>query len=340
MNASEWNSRAPATSKPSVYHLSPPHCIGPRPAPLPAIACSGEGIGFNAASPTNNRDALRMKRINDPAADGIQSGLLPRPSEGRGVMSERAALAPLIAVIGCDGSGKSTVSAHVLAFVRSHGPATAAHLGKQSGNIGRALARLPLVGEWFGRAIKRKAEQVRDHRSKSKTPGVFPALVIGVFTLRRVLRFRRMLTQRRRGLIVVADRYPQMEAQGAYDCPGLSVSARGSRLVRWLAHCEHAAFAWMTSYRPDLVIRLNVDLDIACARKPDHRRDNLERKIASTPLLTFNGAHIVDIDANRALAEVMALSMAAVASVLTARGLVPAHVPTPTPTIRDQNMAG
>src|SRR3546814_8386178 len=84
----------------------------------------------------------------------------------------------------------------------------------------------------------------------------------------------------------------------------------------------------MTSYRPDLVIRLNVDLNTACARKPDHDRESLARKIASTPLLLFNGAHIVDIDANQPLAEVLALSMEAVATVLAVRGLASARVRT------------
>src|SRR3546814_916204 len=229
---------------------------------------------------------------------------MPRSSAANGTTSDRAVLSPLIAIIGCDGAGKSTVGAHVLAFVRDYCPATTAHLGKQSGNLGRALAHLPLIGTWIGRAIRRKSEHVRNHRSKNKTPGVLPALVIGAFTLRRVLRFRRMLALRRQGLIVVADRYPQLEVQGAYDCPGLSASAEGSRLARWLAARVHAAFVWMTSYRPDLVIRLNVDLNTACARKPDHDRESLARKIASTPLLLFNGAHIVDLDANQPLAEI------------------------------------
>src|SRR3546814_4040678 len=60
----------------------------------------------------------------------------------------------------------------------------------------------------------------------------------------------------------------------------------------------------------------------------DLDRESLARKIASTPLLLFNGAHIVDIDANQPLAEVLALSMAAVATVLAVRGLASARVRT------------
>ncbi|MDT8282377.1 MAG: thymidylate kinase, partial [Gammaproteobacteria bacterium] len=62
-------------------------------------------------------------------------------------MSERPRkFAPIIAIIGCDGSGKTTVSEQVLACASEYGAAITAHLGKQSGNVGRALSRLPLIG--------------------------------------------------------------------------------------------------------------------------------------------------------------------------------------------------
>src|SRR3546814_4644560 len=109
-----------------------------------------------------------MDRISDRVVDGLQPDLMPRASAANGTTSDRAVLAPLIAIIGCDGAGKSTVGAHVLAFVRDYCPATTAHLGKQSGNLGRALAHLPLIGTWIGRAIRRKSEHVRNHRSKNK----------------------------------------------------------------------------------------------------------------------------------------------------------------------------
>ena len=235
---------------------------------------------------------------------------------------DRTALAPLIAVVGCDGSGKSTVSENVLVWVRCYGPAASAHLGKQSGNLGRALARLPMIGSFFGRVINRKVADFRNDRARNKAPGVFLALVIYALTLRRLLRFRRMLALRRQGLIVVADRYPQLELPGAYDGPALSGATQGSRIVRWLARREHLAYARMTSYRPDLVLRLNVDLDTACARKPDHRRELLRDKVAATPKLRFNGATIVDIDGTQPLPDVLAAARLAVASTMAQRGYV------------------
>lgn len=228
-------------------------------------------------------------------------------------------LAPLIAIIGCDGSGKSTVSAAILDWMQSYGPAVAAHLGKQMGNIGRTIASLPLIGKLLDQFIVRKTKSTQAQREK-KTPGLLVALVLYVFSLRRLHRFKKMMAQRKQGFIVVTDRYPQLEFPGSFDGTGLSVTAPGSFLVRWLARRERAQCEWMTSFRPDLVIRLNVDLDTACARKPDHRRELLRDKIAITPQLTFNGAKIVEIDSSQALNEVVNEAKLAIAKTMAARG--------------------
>ena len=235
------------------------------------------------------------------------------------IQNDRTTLAPLIAIIGCDGSGKSTVSEEILNWVQGYGPAVAAHLGKQSGNIGRAIAQLPMIGSLLDKFIARKTDSTRAQREK-KTPGLLVALIIYAFSIRRLRRFKRMMAQRHQGLIIVTDRYPQLEFPGAYDGTGLSVTAPGNWFVRWLARRERVLYDWMTSYRPDLVIRLNVDLDTACARKPDHRRELLRDKVAITPQLTFNGAPIVEIDSTQPLAQVLAEAKAAVAKTLAERG--------------------
>ena len=222
---------------------------------------------------------------------------------------------PLIAVIGSDGSGKSTVCEHLIAYVKKYGPAERVHLGKQAGNVGRAVVQLPIVGRYLGKAIDRNV--VKNEKS---IIGPLPALVVMLFVVRRLLRFRRMLAFRRRGLIVLTDRFPQVQIPGAYDGTVLPVNAPNSRFVAWLADRERAAFRWMAEHKPDLVIKLNVDLDVACARKLDHSPASLAKKIAVTPLLTFEGAHIVDVDANQPLEEVFGAAEKAVAEYMKTRG--------------------
>jgi thymidylate kinase len=231
----------------------------------------------------------------------------------------RIAKAPLIAIVGCDGSGKSTVSEAVLAVAGRFGKAQAVHLGKQSGNVGRALARLPLFGNSVDKAIVRQTAKTRGVKGETN-PELLAALVIYAFQIRRMRRFRRMLATWRTDTIIVADRFPQLDVPTAYDGPGMIADAPASPSVRWLAARERAQFEWMTRVRPDLVIRLNVDFETACARKPDHKPEALRRKIAATPQFRFGGAPIVEIDSNRPLADVLADAEAAVVRTLTAFG--------------------
>lgn len=223
---------------------------------------------------------------------------------------------PLIAVIGCDGSGKSTVCEHLMTHLNKYGPSVRVHLGKQAGNVERAVIKLPLLGKMLARTIR---------RNKIKTakalPGTLPAAVIMFFVLRRLRRFRHMLACRRRGLIVVTDRFPQVQLPNTYDGTVFSAAASGSWAVNWLARQERRAFHWMAQQKPDLVIKLHVDLEVACARKPDHQPESLAKKIAVTPLLTFAGAKIVDIDANQPLNKVLEMAVKAVADFMTARSI-------------------
>ncbi|PIP80550.1 MAG: ATP-binding protein [Gammaproteobacteria bacterium CG22_combo_CG10-13_8_21_14_all_40_8] len=228
--------------------------------------------------------------------------------------------APIIAIIGCDGSGKSTVCEQIAKWVTLYGDAAAVHLGKQQGNVGRTLSNLPLVGKMLGSLIARKVSSVNKAQAQNKAPIFLPALVMYAFTLRRVRRFKKMLKLRNQGFIIIADRFPQLDYPKAYDGPSFIQNALASSLVQRLIRKEYAAFEWMTSFEPDLVIRLNVDIDTACARKPDHERELLQNKINITPLLKFKNAPIVDINTVQPLVNVLADVKAAVSNTLEKKG--------------------
>lgn len=216
-------------------------------------------------------------------------------------------LPPLIAVIGCDGSGKSTVTEALRAWLSARGPVRICHLGKQSGNIGRQIARLPLMGARLDKSIQTKARKAQTDGG----PGVLPAMVIYAFSMRRVMRFRRMARLRQEGHAIIADRFPQLARPGPMDGLGLAHASR-TGLVGLLAQAELRRFETMVATTPDLVLRLNVSLDVAVTRKSDHRVTSLARKIADVPHLTFAGAPIVELDAERPLGDVLQEAKAAI----------------------------
>jgi thymidylate kinase len=224
-------------------------------------------------------------------------------------------LAPLIAVVGCDGSGKSTLAADLLAHVRRSRPAETVYLGLGSGTLGNRIKAWPLVGPVLERFLTKKADRARD--SSDRIPGLATAIVLYVYSLKRRRAFRRLLALRRRGVVVVTDRYPQVEVPGFYDGPGLSAARAEGWIVRRLAARERRIYEWMAGFVPTLVIRLNIDVETALARKPDHARALIERKVAATPKLSFNHAPLVDLSATmpypQELAEAQGLVDAAIA---------------------------
>jgi thymidylate kinase len=215
-------------------------------------------------------------------------------------------LAPLIAIIGADGSGKTTLAKDLAAELARERQAEYVYLGLGSGPIGHRIAALPLIGPVIAKRIEKRAGRTRD--PKDRIPGTLTALVVYWFSRKRKARFDAMMALRRRGVVVITDRYPQVEVPGFYDGPGLSAARAEGAFVRWLARREARLYAEMTAHVPTLVLRLGIDADTALARKPEHGRALVEAKIAVTPRLTFGGGPIADIDATMDYAAERALA--------------------------------
>lgn len=228
--------------------------------------------------------------------------------------ARRTPMAPGIAIIGCDGSGKSTLAADLVATLATERRIASCYLGLGSGAIGERIKRWPLIGPGMERVLARKGRQTRT--AGARIPGLATAAVIYALSLARARRFRRMLRLRGRGVTVITDRYPQTDVPGFYDGPGLSAAAAGSAAVARLAARERRLYDWMVGHRPTLVIRLNIDAGTAHARKPEHDLDLLRRKVAVTPLLTFGGAPIVDLDARAPYAQVRQRALDAIRGVI------------------------
>jgi len=218
-------------------------------------------------------------------------------------------LAPLIAVVGSDGSGKSTLSADLLAHIQKTRAAESGYLGLGSGEQGRRIGRWPIIGPPLHRFLDGIADRLRE--PGEPIPGYLAARYALNKSKKRRAKFDALLDQRRAGKVIVTDRYPQLEVPGLHDGPILAGRATTPRLATMQAE-ERALYAEMAAYKPTLVVRLHVDVDTVMLRKPDHDRALITRKVETVPLLTFNGAQIVDIDATIPYTEELAIAIAAV----------------------------
>ena len=234
-------------------------------------------------------------------------------------LSTRKRLPRVIAVTGCDGAGKSTLSEDLLAQLPSEHPVEWLYLGQSSGNIAEWIRGLPLVGAPLGRYLVGKAD--RAHSKKTNTPDTATTVVIYILSHWRAHKFRRMLRATRRGVIVITDRYPQAEVPGFYfDGAGLGAVNAETWLGRKLAASEERLYQWMASHIPALVIRLNIDADTAHERKPDHKLSMLRDKVTVIPKLDFNGADILDLDGRDPYDQILKAALYAASAAISPSG--------------------
>ena len=93
-------------------------------------------------------------------------------------------LTGVVAVVGCDGTGKSTLTADLLAYLQSKGVAERRYLGLVSGEMGDKIKLLPIFGVWLEQHLSAKAQRAQD--MKQKLPGAGTASIMHILSLWRV----------------------------------------------------------------------------------------------------------------------------------------------------------
>jgi len=217
----------------------------------------------------------------------------------------------VFAVVGCDGTGKTTLTADLLARLAEVRPVKRRYLGLVSGEVGDKIKELPFIGTRLEHNLHNKANRALD--MEKELPGTGTALIMYTLSLWRALLMLRVVWLSKRGVEVITDRYPQVEIPGFhYDGPGLTVNRTDNWLVRKMAEREQKLYEWMAAQKPALVIRLNIDAEMAHARKPDHDINELRDKIAVMTRLNYNGARVCDIDTTVPYPEVLEAALQAI----------------------------
>ncbi|QDH13506.2 nucleoside triphosphate hydrolase [Formicincola oecophyllae] len=236
--------------------------------------------------------------------------------------------APIIAVIGCDGSGKSTLTEWLYEQAAQRYPTALCHLGKQGGNLGRQVMAWPILGP----LIKKKSHTERAKRKKGATASASVLLVTLGLLLRRFARFSKMKTHLAKGECIITDRFPQLNRPGPMDGPTFPKFTGDNLALRSLKRFEEHLYKFMLNTPPDIIIRLDIDLETALARKPDHDGERLACKIADLPHIKLQrpaalgggSVPIVAIDGTLPLESVQASALKVLDAALASYGLSPA----------------
>jgi thymidylate kinase len=224
----------------------------------------------------------------------------------------------IIAFLGADGSGKSTVTNAVASWLSWRMEVLPLYLGFGDGPV--SWVRMPLRGLKLLYARRRRlpaAPQELPRESSAREMRVpslrdIPrALWLVLWSWSVVREKRSRLRQARRGrnlgLVVLCDRYPQAQIMGLGDGPLLGHWERHPwAWLRAVAKWELEAYREMEAVVPDLVIKLHVSPEVSAARKQDVSLDSLVRRVDVVKRVHFSArTQVAHVDADEPIEQVL-----------------------------------
>jgi len=224
----------------------------------------------------------------------------------------------VVAVIGPDGAGKSTLVEALVGWLAREVAVMATYGGSGTGSATGPRRALERLGKWWRRLRRRQRPRPVASAAASELSaeplGLKRAVWVLALARERVRRARLAQRARGRGMVIISDRLPQSQFPGLNDGPRLAPwRDSASRWRRWAAEREHAAFRLAELVPPDLVIKLHLPAAVALARKPStppaqvHRGVQLVRDLRFPPT-----TRVLDLDATRPLDDVVLAARRAV----------------------------
>jgi thymidylate kinase len=213
----------------------------------------------------------------------------------------------VIALVGSDGAGKSTVVAEITRWLASKTDIVPLYFGSGDGPVSpwrRALLS--------ARPARRRNPALppgaqggpRPRRRLQELYGTLWALAIACEKRQRLRQARHARNQ---GQIVICDRFPQCQIPGTTDGPLLDRwSSHSNRLLSSLARWERSVYHAAEAGPPDLVLKLQVTPTAAAARKPKVNPGYLAKRAEVIRALRYPpGTRVVEIDADQPMSQVL-----------------------------------
>ena len=219
----------------------------------------------------------------------------------------------IVAILGADGAGKSTVNAEIVKGLSSKVDVFPIYLG--SGDGPASILRQPLI--WMRQVVKALKSlkssgkpskgNTRKWYQRSKIYQLNHILWAITLVLEKQNKLKRIDSARERGMVVVCDRYPQSQIPELNEGPLLATEHETkSKLLKALQQWELECYKKMAeTVAPDLVVKLNVSPEVALTRKSS-LPEVIEKKVAAVKAIEFpNQTTITNLDADQSLDEVI-----------------------------------
>jgi thymidylate kinase/energy-coupling factor transporter ATP-binding protein EcfA2 len=201
----------------------------------------------------------------------------------------------IVAVIGCDGSGKSTLSSSLQKVFGWKLDSHHIYLGERD-RLKKMVKRV------------KKTSSQREVGRKSSRP-LWRVLLKDVLFLThahyRKWQLLKSQSIRMRGGIVFTDRYPQDQYVGINDGPKILQADSSHVFHKYLWRLEKRMYENMTMVHPDIVIRIDVPVEIASIRTGDHSPEELRVKLEILNKINYQEKLMFGVDGAESSGDVL-----------------------------------
>lgn len=238
-----------------------------------------------------------------------------RTAEGAGLV---------IAILGADGSGKSTQTQAVRLMLESKLDVLLCYMGSngEEGILRKILMFMYNIFRKQTNTLETKEKVNISNKGNEKSKGsslgslfsVVWALALALEKRSKIFIAERL---RRSGMIVICDRYPQTSVQGYNDGPLLGGLAKSRNpVLRWISCWERYCYKLSEKYPPDIVIKLIGTPEVLASRRPNMSLDYIVQKQQGIQRLNYSDKTIVvQIHADQSMSDVFSRIMTAISRV-------------------------
>ena len=189
----------------------------------------------------------------------------------------------VVAVLGCDGAGKSTTLSYMKKEFGKKIDVVSIYYG--SGDGSSSLIRRPMKavagkvgGKGLGHSVEAEYSEHKKISFKSRMYSLAKIIWAVTWAKEKRSKQRKMVKARANGLLVLTDRNPQSDFPGASDGPLLSRYQQGKGILKRISDWEKHIYERFSVNGPDLAIKLIVPTETAIMRKPEMTAEEIENK--------------------------------------------------------------
>jgi thymidylate kinase len=216
-----------------------------------------------------------------------------------------------VALIGADGSGKSTITRNLKETFEEKLDVYQIYFGRGDGKSSRSRKILTTIKNLLVPGKKKKTTRIHKNVTVGNngfSRSTYKCIEALLVAREKKQKMKQMDLAKKRGMLVICDRFPQNQIMGYNDGPLLHNHLNSRNFIyRAAAKMESKIYAKATDNTPDIIFKLIASLEVVEARKPGETSiDRLNAKINGIKMLSFNNdCKVITIDATCPINEVL-----------------------------------